>query len=475
MAFKDVLFDEFAALKTVWDQWGSSRNFWHTACTLDACLDFVVAARTAWGAADPQVQTSITSVYQMVNGAKSTFLTNYLADKKSDFKDGNWWDDYGWWGIAFLKVYGNFSIFGGAAAGRADDDCYDSNSPLSQSCCLQLAHDSWTVMHDHAWDTGQYGQTLPVPGGCWNHTPPPGSEGVQNTVTNNLYLRLSINLYTYTKGMAGWEDRNTAYLNAACDQFKWFGDWFLKGPSAGNGNVGIFDQIYDSGAPGEEYRYWILERPVDHSEYNKQGAPAYAKQQWTGDQGVFLGGLIGLSVAERAHHEVGQNPSIVAFSKELRQHNVDPDPIKYIDSLVTRITLASIHRSFTAPPCVLHETPLSADIISNYYADMATGKGVLMRYLALARSYTPDVDVNRLIDTARAICTNPAAEANGFGFIWDNRTGENITLAGTNEDQFLPIVKSKRLGNDNGWNFTIHTIRLDGLAAAIPLHDRVNI
>lgn len=476
MSFKDSLFSEFNLLKTAWDQWGSSRNFWHTACTLDACVTFVAAAKATWTTADPQVQTSIKSLREIVSGAHSTFLNGYLGDKKSNFENGNWWDDYGWWGIAFLKTYENFSVFDQTLNAQTSVNCYDSNIPITQDCCLQLAHDSWAVLHDHAWDTGQYGQSLPVSGGCWNHTPTDSGGGVQNTVTNNLYLTLSIRLYMATKGMAGWEDRNTQYLQAACDEFKWFSDWFLKGPNdSPQEGVGIFDQIYDEGAPDEKYRYWILERPVDGPNYNKRGEPPYEKQQWTGDQGVFLGGLIGLLLAQDA---VRTNPSIIALSKELSAHNLGPDPINYIELLVIRITRAATSRLFTPQPRVLHESLLSKGLIDNFYTDMATGKGVLMRYLAYARPHisglsgAPNYD-QEIINTAEAICTYGPTEANGFGFIWDNKTDEHVTRSGTNEDQFLPIVKD--LQNDNGWNFTIRTIRLDGLAAAIPFQVQMNI
>ena len=438
-------------------------------------MHFIVEARNAWTTNDPGVKGRIASVHEMVGGAHATFLATYLKDKQKNFnQDGcAWWDDYGWWGIAFLRTYLNFSIFGQAATGQPSDDCYNKATALTQGCCLQLAHDSWTVMHDHAWDTGQYTEHPPVPGGCWNYKPANG--GVQNTVTNNLYLTLSIRLYLATKAMPGWEARNQQYLQAACDSFKWYGVWFLKGPNDNpNEKVGIFDQIYDSGVPEGKWRYWILERPVDGPTYNiTNKSPPYAKQQWTGDQGVFLGGLIGLLKDQDA---VRANPSIVAFGKELEGHKLDPDPIHYMELLVSRISWGATRRLFTQlPSVVLHESPLSTDLIDSFYTDMATGKGVFMRYLAYARSYTsgragyPDYDGN-IVDTAKAICLHPPVEANGFGFIWDDRTGENITHAGTNEDMFLPHAS-----NGTEWNFTIRMIRLDALAAGIPFRNSINV
>ena len=43
--------------------------------------------------------------------------------------------------------------------------------------------------------------------------------------------------------------------------------------------------------------------------------------------------------------------------------------------------------------------------------------------------------------------------------IWDNRTDNNLTFAGTNENGFVA-------DDDDAWSFSVRTARLDALVAA---------
>ena len=79
-----------------------------------------------------------------------------------------------------------------------------------------------------------------------------------------------------------------------------------------------------------------------------------------------------------------------------------------------------------------------------------------MRYLAYARSAMPQEDLNydaMIVDTATAICTHDPSDANGRGFIWDDKTDPNSTLAGTNEIDF--IAQQQRNLKDPQWLFVI--------------------
>jgi hypothetical protein len=86
-----------------------------------------------------------------------------------------------------------------------------------------------------------------------------------------------------------------------------------------------------------------------------------------------------------------------------------------------------------------------------------------MRYLAFARVALPNsFDEKVISESADSIRSHPPNATNLQGLIWDDNTGYDITTAGTNERDFT-------LGADPYWAFSIHTARLDALAAGVPL------
>jgi len=267
VAFKDDVFDEFTQLQTVWGNLGKKRVFWRTGNALHACINFILAARAAWGANDPKTSGAIADVWQMLGEARDTFYLGCPPPPPGGihgpFNTPCWRDDYGWWGLAFLQTYENFAIFG--KPDPTVPDCYDASQPVSSGCCLSMAHDCWAFMWKKAWDREG---DVPVAGGCWNLK----GKGVQNTVTNVLFLALSIRLYSATKNLPGWSSRAQDYLDAACQQYQWFGRWLIKGADRATGiGVGIYNYVQRP-FPSEPDRVWILERPMNGDEsYNYLG------------------------------------------------------------------------------------------------------------------------------------------------------------------------------------------------------------
>lgn len=469
--FKTCILNEFDQLETTWNNWGQGKVFWRTGNTLDACVDFIVAAQTAWGADDPDIKLRQGALQTMLQDGYQLFLKVYANDKANNFdpliKDVSWWDDYGWWGITFLKIYANFDALFGSASSDASTDCYQADA-LTKDRCLQHAIDCWSILVKYAWlDANQRSgiPAHPVAGGCWNNYFDNSSGGVQNTVTNAAFLVLSIRLYFATKENSARQQESQGFLNTACAQYRWFGEWFI--------NRGIF--AYRSPMPDQIY-YWVLERPVvATSSYNKEGQPPYAQdQKWSGDQGLILGGLAGLLAAKE---DITGNPDIIALGNELQKAGLSYTALGLATSLLSWIG-SGCTWLFTWNTCrVLHEAPLSSAFIINYPTDYATGKGVLMRYLAYVRhlpvslGYLDTYYDDLVIGTASALCTYPPTQSNGYGLIWDNDSKKDSTSLGTNEADFIQYHSAV---DDNPWHFSIQTTRLDALTTAIPLRDKVS-
>ena len=208
MTIREHVFAEFGALKKTWDDWGDDRVFWRTGNALHACLECAITARAMWNT-DPQTDPMIAEVWTILHQARDTFFRGCPPPDgepplpNPPFNAYCWRDDFGWWGIALLCAYENFAVFG--KEGGEGDSAGGPEDPITAGWCLSLAHKCWDFMWKEAWDREG---GLPVAGGCWNDK----DGGCQNTVTNVLFLTLSIRLYSATKNLPGWGERAKDYL-----------------------------------------------------------------------------------------------------------------------------------------------------------------------------------------------------------------------------------------------------------------------
>src|SRR5262245_8104378 len=166
-------------------------GFWHAGNTLDTFMDYYRRAQPAG------YQKEAASRTEEAIAVFSTAIGVDPLNPPAKPPDAAWWDDYGWWGVALLKAY----------------------ALTNAARYLQCAKTCWAFMdiggrHLNDGDPDEKN-------GTWNHDPNGDPPGVQNLITNSLFLNLSAQLYGLTK--------EAKYLDGACAQFEWFYHWFTQG------------------------------------------------------------------------------------------------------------------------------------------------------------------------------------------------------------------------------------------------------
>jgi hypothetical protein len=200
------------------------------------------------------------SLYWHMGNALDTIITYFVQANKRDTdfiigesfdlynvnvgsgpKPGWWRDDYGWWGIAFLN------------AAQEDHENILKLGGDTQKAFFKAAKDCWDIMnYDWVHHRKDDGSPLGV-----RNTDEPGGE--TNTITNVLFLVLSLRLY---------ETKNdTAALKTAGEVF----DWFYTAPRPTPPPGG---QDQDSGLFNPNR--WVRYKPSD-----------YMARAWSADQGWF--------------------------------------------------------------------------------------------------------------------------------------------------------------------------------------------
>ncbi len=409
-------------------------DFWHTANTLDTCIDFIVEGSKVWN----DLANQRKQVLDMIKDSYKYFDDTYKEENGEGKNSPTvWWDDYGWWGITFTKIYQHYA------------DLFTGPEPptVTRDQCLQVARKCWTALGSYSQEINRSLQPPlkgPIVGGCWNHPPKPAPAegGVQNTVTNGLYLVLSAWLYRNTK--------EPAFLDATAAQYLWFKNWLVNYPQNQDNKCefpgtqhGLFRCLQSN---GNDKLFVIYERPYDpkYPGYN-QGNPPYAKDQWwSGDQGLLLGGLA----------------SVLDLQQQLRAlpiiQNEDPSFPQNAQNLI-RCVAFGIGWLFD-PGNVLHETRLNGAFGNGFAADMATGKGVMMRYLDYAMKKARLNPETYITTSANAVVATKNS-AGDVQFRWNTRTDTKI---GTNESEVQNYGK-----NDPRFQPTAQSAGLDALNAAI--------
>ncbi len=289
---------------------GVGQGFWHAGNTLDTCVTYLVQAKQKDN--DPNVL--------FVSSGEKIFRTSqgiYPYDPPGPGTPDRptWWrDDYGWWGIAFLNAVQN--------AGPLGVDALVDACKARADLCWRIMKKDWDANKD------EKGNHLGVRN---DPRPPPYGQPIANTITNVLFLVLSLRRYEISLLPGNKPDPDA--LATAKDVF----DWFYNAPPC--------EDSSPTGANGL---------------YNKQNLIRYYPSHyqddraWSADQGWLWRACV-----------------------DLDRHDTDKDRKAKYKEVSDKLWNAVLKNVFDANGIVRE---LRNDY--NFDIDFATGIGVFMRQFA---------------------------------------------------------------------------------------------
>ena len=297
---------EYDTLLDAWyNQQDKHKAMWYQGNALDTLIDYV----------------SITQDQERGKDLGEKIAELWAAAEQ----EGAWWDDFGWWGIAFLNAARNFEILA-----QEDASEYLGNAADCLENHMDKATEVWRLAYAPPCDVcitqppaSWYRYEPRFPGGVWNAAfagltpgpqqgcnpnlaePPPdpnnpipvGTPGdfcsllspVQNTVTNGLFMVL--NARYYMQNLAVQEDRSEQTLAI----YEWFRGWMDVPDEATTLCSG--NQVKPSLLNGETGL--VRERVGTYARDMTQSSACFTRVKWyepelswAGDQGIVLGGLV---------------------------------------------------------------------------------------------------------------------------------------------------------------------------------------
>jgi len=282
-----------------------------------------------------QSANALEAVIDYYTATNQNDTANIISDTYQVFQQqqylGEYMDDAGWWGISWLKAY-EFS-------GR------------SQPEYLQASIEIFNYIRDFGYDNTSY------TGGIWWQKPDPSIDQPQKgAIENELFMVLAVRLYAVTS--------DPSYLAWADQIFTWMQYFGLVSPDylvINSLNININAPIITA---------------------------VLVTDLWTYNQGVILGGLIGLA---QAHND--QN--------YLQQAQLIADA-----AMQTMIYSDGILKEICEPSC------------GN---DGGMFKGIFMRYLGQLNDVINNSQISDFISlNAKSIWANDKdGTSNQFGLVWN--------------------------------------------------------
>jgi hypothetical protein len=340
--------DYFEPAKRVFGQiaaaWDDYNNYWRVGNGFDTLISYLLYVDAS------EVGIAAKAVDYFNNATKNR---------------GCWFDDFGWWGLALIR------------ASR-----HAAHLKVDSQRCLKYASMAWVEMNDNAprvWDDAKsdprYKAVAPrFAGGCWNnyfypHSRCPNDEkpcdptdglpgadmlcGIQNTVTNALYLALSARLYAATK--------RELFLVVTKREWEWFSQWFYNSDELPKPELRLLR--VDSNSSKVLVRERVSVYAPDSSPLPRVWGYAPGNY-WSGDQGLVLSAMVDVVPI------IGQSNSL-KIAMGLIDGVSDPS-----DGLVDTRGILQAWKADSNPGS---DDPFGADP-----RDYATGLGVYARFLLYA-------------------------------------------------------------------------------------------
>ena len=324
-------------------------SFWRLGHAFDTMIDYLDNVDPS-GAADlgeivlRQYQTSLNKV----GGPPPEKPVGY---------DAAWFDDFGWWTIAFERGARKMTFF--------SQDLKTQFLSLMSACWSRFDGNA-----PYVWDRqepGSFTEYEPaVDGGVWNaywtgtsdNFPGPradprqaayGPGGIQNTVTNTVYLISAQRLGQFMPGV------ERAYLR----QYDFLSTWLWSQEPA------LWWVHADSKSA-------LVRERVSHFANRDQALGFQPNWSWTGDQGLILGVLTDRMISDKENY-----PRLLGYAKQLLEGA----------------------RSQLAVGGILQPWSTTGRVLSGFEDDYRTGVAVFWRYLLHAWKTNDDL---------RAVLTDPA-------------------------------------------------------------------
>ena len=380
-----------------------STNYWMAGNVFDSTLDYMLLAMRN-NIITPQevdgVMAYVARNYDLALQSYNAIYNYYLSDNGTPGgaqssgpaeKNGFWYDDFGWWGIASAKVYApeyqnifrNYvsqykSIAGACWHVMNNGFQVDPNRPIQWG-----APNVWAKC-----DKSKFGQYEPrVTGGVWqcdmNDQYDPGIAILgpfQDTVVNSLYLVLALRM-----------DKALNTATQIAKEYQFLTTW-----------------CFDSSIPTDQQLYYsfgtntgiVLERVSTYKNGQPVNPPEWHKLHcaWCGDQGLMLGAMVDYLLLQPG----------AALACNL------------ITGIMQGVASHMQSNSILSPWYPLADNPLPGVDAADY----ASGIGVYMRYLMYA--YNNNATVRQMVNANTAgvkdliinmanACGTPAFPAYGNG------------------------------------------------------------
>lgn len=362
----------------------ASTNYWRLGNTLDTLIDYALF--------DPSVAAEL--------GARA-------QQKYSSMGDASWFDDYGWWGIAAAKAYSTGVLPDRDWYRGVRDNCWDR---------MRLGATVWEKA-----DQSEYSDYAPrFPGGMWNSFWPRTTGvpawanqcepcahdyylcGIQNTVTNGLFLVLCARITAANGPAEAWADAQREY--------RFLRDWFDF--------VDLDARLLMDVTNG------VLVRERVGSFANGNAKCGFNRDfAWAGDQGLILGGLVDMMSRWRTSDSVAYSEGL-ALARQI----------------LGGVTSGGLFRpDGTLLPWTGGGAPGDDD------CDYLTGIGVFLRYLLYAFRNNADLKpliVHEYRDLVRENAMRPPYS--GSSCTTDSQTDRDMTIA---TNRLAALVAAIELSN----------------------------